>query len=157
MLPRPGAVADGRPLRRVLVGWDGSADAAAALGAAAAVVGREGGHIVALTVLTEQPRAEARDQDEDDRAAIRRTAEEQFDRLRSQQALAAGVRLSVQVVAADRAGAARAVCDYAAVHGFDLLVLGKHGEGGVRPGRLGRVADGAAHACRIPLLLLSAQ
>jgi nucleotide-binding universal stress UspA family protein len=48
----------------------------------------------------------------------------------------------------------RAVCDYAAEHGFDLLVLGRHGDGGVLHHRLGHVAEAAARAGKLPVLLL---
>lgn len=40
-----------RRFRRVLVAWDASADATAALRAAAAIVGDESGHVVALAIL----------------------------------------------------------------------------------------------------------
>ncbi len=40
-----------KPFRRLLVGWDGSRDASAALPAAAAIAGDDEGHVVALAVL----------------------------------------------------------------------------------------------------------
>jgi nucleotide-binding universal stress UspA family protein len=52
--------------------------------------------------------------------------------------------------------AGRAVCAYAAEHGFDLLVLGRHGDGGALRPRLGRVAEAAARGSAVPVLLLSA-
>lgn len=142
------------PFRRVLVGWDGSADAAEALSVAAAIAGRDGGHVVALAVV--RPPQHPESGEDDDRGPIRRLAEEHFDQLRRQQEPASAVRFSVQVIAEDGNGAGRAVCDYAAVHGFDLLVLGRHGDGVARGSRLGRVADAAAHVSPVPLLLLSA-
>ena len=51
---------------------------------------------------------------------------------------------------------ARAVYDYAIEHGFDLLVLGRHGDGRPSDPRLGRVAEAAAQGSAIPLLLLGA-
>ena len=50
------------PFRRVLVGWDASADAAEALSAAAAIVSGGTGHVVALTVVPAGPGAEAADE-----------------------------------------------------------------------------------------------
>jgi nucleotide-binding universal stress UspA family protein len=47
------------------------------------------------------------------------------------------------------------VCDYATEHGFDLLVLGRHGDGGLLHRRLGHVAEAAARAGKLPVLLLS--
>ena len=67
-----GAVTGGpdhrRPVRRVLVGWDGSADAAEALGAAVAIAARDSGHVVALAVIRRSAHAEP-DEDSDDEPA----------------------------------------------------------------------------------------
>jgi nucleotide-binding universal stress UspA family protein len=140
------------PFRRVLVGWDASADAAEALCAAAALVGGDAGHVVALTVVRAAREAEAADEQENERAAIRRRAEESFERVRG--ADTSGVRMSLQIVEAREVG--KTVCTYAAEHGFDLLILGRHGDGrGLRP-RLGRVAETAARGSDVPVLLLSA-
>ncbi len=144
--------------RRVLVGWDGSPDAAEALQVAAALVGRDGGHVVALAVLKQRPPHESTDDGADEAATIRRRAEEQFDRLRRQRPGAGDLRLSAHVVTEDEPGAAgQVICDYAAEHGFDLLIVGRHGDGGVRRASLGHVASTAAHASQVPVLLLSAR
>ncbi len=52
---------------------------------------------------------------------------------------------------------ARSICDYADEHGFDLLVLGRNGDGGLLHHKLGHAAEAAAKSSRIPVLLLSAQ
>jgi len=140
------------PFRRVLVGWDASADAAEALCAAAAIVGGEAGHVVALTVMPAAPGAEAADERDGERAAVRRRVEERFERMRG--SAAAGVRMSLHIVEDRQVG--QAVCAYAAEHGFDLLVLGRHGDGGALRPRLGRVAEAAARGSAVPVLLLSA-
>jgi nucleotide-binding universal stress UspA family protein len=141
------------PFRRVLVGWDASADAVEALRAAAAIVRGDAGHVVALTVVPAAPGAEVADEQESERATIRRQAEERFERMRG--SAAAGVRMSLHIVEDQQVG--RAVCGYAAEHGFDLLVLGRHGDGGALHPRLGRVAKAAAQGCVVPVLLLSAR
>jgi nucleotide-binding universal stress UspA family protein len=141
------------PFRRVLVGWDASADATEALSAAAAIVRGGAGHVVALTVVPAALGAEAADERASERAAIRRRAEERFERMRG--SAAAGVRISLHIVEDRQVG--RAVCAYAAEHGFDLLVLGRHGDGGALRPRLGRVAEAAAKGSAVPVLLLSAQ
>ena len=64
--------------------------------------------------------------------------------------------MSAQVVADDESQAGSIICSYAAEHGFDLLVLGRHGQGGRTRTRLGRVAETAARSSPVPLLLLSA-
>jgi nucleotide-binding universal stress UspA family protein len=140
------------PFRQVLVGWDASADAAEALCAAAAIVRGNAGHVVALTVVPAAQGAEAADELEGGQAAIQRRAEERFERVRS--SAAAGVRMSLHIVEGRQVG--RAVCNYAAEHGFDLLVLGRHGDGGVLHPRLGRVAEAAVRDSAVPVLLLSA-
>ncbi len=141
-----------RPFRRLLVGWDASRDAAAALQAAVAIAGE--GHVVALAVLPPAGHAETASE----RAANEKAAGERvrapFDRLHAELAAPAGARVSLQL-AQDR-HVARVLCGYAAEHGFDLLVLGRHGEGGVAGGKLGRVADAAVRSATIPVLLMSA-
>jgi nucleotide-binding universal stress UspA family protein len=135
----------------VLVGWDASSDAAEALSAAAAIVGGGAGHVVALTVVPAGPGAEAADEQQSERAAIRRRVEERFERVRGS---ASGVRMSLHIVEDREVG--RTVCAYAAEHGFDLLVLGRHGDGGTLRSRLGRVAETAARGSAVPVLLLGA-
>lgn len=139
------------PFRRVLVGWDASPDAAEAMTAAAAIA--DGGHVVVLAVVPEAPDTEAAEDHESERPAIRRQAEQDFERAR-QAAASHGVRMSLQIVE-DRQ-VSRAVCGYAVEHGFDLLVLGRHGDGGTLHPRLGSVAAAAARGSSIPVLLVSA-
>jgi nucleotide-binding universal stress UspA family protein len=140
------------PFRRVLVGWDASADAAEALCAAAALVGAGAGHVVALTVVQAVRAAEAADEQQSERAAVRRRAEESFERIRDTEA--SGTRMSLQIVEASEVG--KTVCAYAAEHGFDLLILGRHGDGRSLRARLGRVAETAVRGSDVPVLLLSA-
>jgi nucleotide-binding universal stress UspA family protein len=140
--------------RHVLVGWDASADAAEALTAAASIAGDEG-HVVALSVVPENSQVEAADERDSDRAAAKRRVEDQFERARQIAAAASGARLSLQIV--DGQQPARAVCEYAAEHGFDLLVLGRHGDVGTLRRRPGRVAEAAAWGSAIPVLLISAR
>lgn len=143
------------PFRRVLVGFDGSPDAAEALGVAAAVAARDGGHVVALCVV---PRAMAAEGDGEDGAGagLRARAEALFGEIARGQGSGSLVRTSVQVIDSDQASPGKVVSDYAEEHGFDILVLGRHGDGARRKSRLGRVADHAAQECMVPVLLLSA-
>ncbi len=144
------------PFRRVLVGFDGSPDAAEALGVAAAVVARDGGHVVALCVVPQALPAEGDGQD-GETAGLRREAEALFGELARGHRLDSAVRMSVQVVYCDHESPGQVVTAYAEEHGFDILVLGRHGDGARRKSRLGRVADRAAQACSVPVLLLSAR
>jgi nucleotide-binding universal stress UspA family protein len=142
--------------RRVLVGFDGSPDAAEALRVATAIAGPDGGHVVALSVLRRPPSHEGDEEHDGQSTDLRRLAEACFDELRRGPSPVGGVRMSVQVVFSDRESAGQVVSKYAAEHGFDILVLGRHGDGAHLRSRLGRVADMAAQTCTVPVLLLSA-
>ena len=144
-----------RPFRRVLVAWDASADAMAALRAAAAVVGDESGHVVALAIVPASPPMEGeRDQGGAGPTRAER-AERIFELVRESVAATSRARLSLHF--AEGPQVARSICDYADEHGFDLLVLGRHGDGGLLHHRLGHVAEAAAKSSKIPVLLLGAQ
>jgi len=54
---RPGLMP--RPFRRILVGWDGSADSVAAFRMAVAIMGDAPGAVTAFAVLPDLPRPEA--------------------------------------------------------------------------------------------------
>lgn len=139
--------------RRVLVGFDGSPDASEALRLGAAVCG--GGELVVLCVV---PRALHLDSggDGSDGAGLRVEAE----LLLSDLALSANqgnpVKASVRVVSSGGDSPGNVVTGYAEQRGFDLLVLGRRGSGGRRKSTLGRVAERAARACMVPVLLVSA-
>ena len=142
------------PFRRVLVGWDGSADSVTALRTAAAIVGEGHGHVVALAVLATAAHREAtRDEAAELPAQVRRL-ETAFEATRTSIAKASAVRINLQTTVSRHIAAS--VCDYAAEHGFDLLVIGRHGEGGLIRPKLGRIAESAARSCTIPVLLVSA-
>lgn len=142
----------GAPFRRVLVGWDGSADAAAALSMAATIVSADGGHVVALAVLPRAYHVEPAD-DETEGTGIRRRVEDDFQRAWQAAPTIRGARATLEVI--ENAKAGHAVCAYAEEHRFDVLVLGRHGTGGILRPRLGRVAEAAARDSAIPVLLVS--
>jgi nucleotide-binding universal stress UspA family protein len=140
---------------RVLVGWDSSAGAAAALLAAAQIADGEIGRVVALAVLRPVPRGESEEDRAAEMASHRRQAEESFGRARD--TLPGAGRARVTLEFAESSDAARALCEYADAHVFELLVLGRHGTGGVMHPRLGRVAETVAKKSGLPLLLLGGQ
>jgi len=153
---RAALLMSGPSFRRVLVGFDGSPDALEALRVAAAIVGADGGHVVALSVVRQPSRHEGDQSETSESEALRSLAENRLAELRQSQRPPGAVRTSVQVVFSDRPNPGQVVSDYAAEHGFDILVLGRRGDGTTRRSRLGRVADTAAHGCQVPVLLLSA-
>ncbi len=140
--------------QRVLVGFDGSPDAAVALHVAAAFAGRDGGHLVVLCVL---PRALHPDGDNErrDSAGLRAKADALLGELVRTTPPEDLFRTSVQIVSSGGDSPGNVVTSYAEEHGFDLLVLGRHGNGGRRKSTLGRVADRAALTCSVPVLLVS--
>jgi nucleotide-binding universal stress UspA family protein len=71
-------------------------------------------------------------------------------------AVAAGSPARISLHTARSRHVARSICDYATEHGFDLLVLGRHGDGGLLHPRLGHIAEAAARAATVPVLLISA-
>ena len=142
--------------RRVLVGWDSSLGAVAALLAAAAIADDEMGHVVALAVLRPVSRGESGEAEwAAEIARHRHQAEESFGK--AWDTLAGATRARVTLEFAENSDAARALCDYADAHMFELLVLGRHGTGGVLHPRLGHVAERVAKKSDIPLLLLGGQ
>ena len=145
------------PFRRVLVGFDGSPDAAEALGVAVTVAARDGGHVVALCVVPQALPAEG-DGPDVEITGVRRQAEAIFGELaHGRRPPDNPVRMSFQMVYSDHDSPGQVVTAYAEEHGFDILVLGRHGDGARRKSRLGRVADRAAQDCSVPVLLLSAR
>ena len=137
--------------RRVLVGWDCSANSAAALRTAVSMTGEQSPHVVALAVLHGMPHGEASEDCARELADRRQHTKRLFGQVRDSVPADAQARVSLHIIEDD--DAARALCDYAAEHGFDLLVLGGHGDGVLRR-RLGRVAEAAARTGKVPVLLL---
>ena len=143
---------DIRPVRKILVGWDCSPGAAAAMRAAAALAADRAATVVALAVvhpLSHREEAEEAAADFDER---RRFARETFGK--TLEGLPDAVREQVSLRFAEGEDAAGAVCEYARQHGFDLLALGRHGTGGLLHPRLGHVAATAARKAALPVLLV---
>ena len=141
--------------RRVLVGWDCSAGAAAALLAAAEIADGAEKRVVALAVLRPVPRGESEEEQAAEMAAMRHQAAESFRSARD--ALPGAARAGVTLEFAESPDAARTLCEYADTHVFGLIALGRHGTGGVLRPRLGHVAETVAKKSNVPLLLLGSR
>lgn len=137
------------PFRHVLVGWDGSPDSVVALRTAVAIVGNTPGRVTALAVVPDPQGAEAGSGMPASEGHVR----EAFEAARVSVAQAP-CRVGLHTTQSRHV--ARSICDYAAEHGFDLLVLGRHGDGGLLHPKLGHIAEAAARGSKIPVLLVSA-
>jgi nucleotide-binding universal stress UspA family protein len=142
---------DIRPLRTILVGWDCSPGAAAAMRAAAALAAGRAVTMVALAVVPPLSRREEAEEAAADFDERRRFAQETFDK--TMEGLPDVLRGQASLRFAEGDDAAGTVCEYAREHGFDLLVLGRHGSGGLLHPRLGHVAATAARKAALPVLL----
>jgi nucleotide-binding universal stress UspA family protein len=143
-----------RPFHRVLVGWDCSPDSEAALRVAAAIVGDGPGHVVAFAVVPAPPHVEAWEDQAGEDPAGTRWVKDGFARARASIATTSQARIDLATAHGTRA--AQSVCAYATENAFDLLVLGRHGDGGLLHPKLGQVAKAAAMTCKVPVLLVSA-
>jgi nucleotide-binding universal stress UspA family protein len=83
-------------------------------------------------------------------AGLRRQPEVIFGELAHSLRPDGPVRMSVQMVYSDHDSPGQVVTAYAEEHGFDILVLGRHGDGARRKSRLGRVADRPPRIARCP-------
>ena len=142
---------DVRPPRRILVGWDCSPGAAAALRAVAALAVDGAAAVVVLAVLKPTSRTEDTAEGAADFDERKRFAQQTF--AKAWEGLPGVLRERVSLQFAESGDAAGAVCEYAQQHGFDLLALGRHGTGGVLHPRLGHVAATAARKATLPVLL----
>jgi nucleotide-binding universal stress UspA family protein len=138
------------PFRHVLVGWDGSPDSVVAMKTAVAIVGSAPGRVTALAVLPSSQQPE-------DRHEAPASADHAWEAFQfAQTAAAAGCAARISLHTTHGRHIAESICGYATEHGFDLLVLGRHGDGGLLHPKLGHVAEAAARASTIPVLLVSA-
>ncbi|MGH3098749.1 MAG: universal stress protein [Streptosporangiales bacterium] len=135
---------------RVLVGWDASPGAEAALDAALRLAGPSG-RVVALAVLPATPHVETDGERESALAAARHRVEDRFDEQRAGLGrLETELRLDV-LESQDQAAALR---EYAGRHGFDLVVVGRHGEGGILHPKLGHVSTAVVQSGPMPVLVV---
>ena len=133
---------DVRPRRRILVGWDCSPGAVAALRAVAALTADGDVAVVVLAVLKPAPHTEDTAEGAFDFDERKRFAQKTF--AKASEGLPDALRERVSLQFAESGDAAGTVCEYAQRYGFDLLALGRHGTGGVLHPRLGHVAATAA-------------
>jgi nucleotide-binding universal stress UspA family protein len=102
-------------------------------------------------VLRPAPHTEDPEEGASDFGGCQRFAQESFGK--ACEAMSDAQRAGVTLQFIQSEDPARTVCEYAQQHGFDLLVLGRHGTGGVLYRQIGHVAAAAARKCSLPVLL----
>ncbi|MCA1218067.1 universal stress protein [Streptomyces sp. 8L] len=136
---------------RILIGWDGSADAHTALATALAVADG-GGTVIARAVLTPSQHTETGGEHRRDVTSQRHWLTETFDEaLRSNPAHRARVRLEW----AEGEDVSAELRSCASEHGCDLIVVGRRGaDSHLRTSGLGPVARAVCDSATVPVLLV---
>lgn len=140
-------------VKRVLVGWDGSPDSRQALRVGCELAHRLDGEVVVLEVV--HPPFSPESTHEGERELARHRSDLGATLFSNGHHNGATNSLSPAVIAAD--DTAHALCEYVSKHGFDLLVVGRHGvDAAVHP-HIGRVTEFEVRNCACPVLVVSAQ
>jgi nucleotide-binding universal stress UspA family protein len=124
--------------RKIMVGFDGSAIATRALGAALLLAKESGGEVLVTFVQEEGPRySDDPSEVTEEREAIKRHSLD-LKREAEMRIAGAGLNATVRIVTGN---APRLLCDVAKQEGVDLLVIGHSGRSGLWGGLLGGTAD----------------
>ncbi|MFE3946803.1 universal stress protein [Streptomyces sp. NPDC059118] len=140
------------PFHRILTGWDASPAARTALTTAMSLAdGR--GVVIARAVLTPPQHIETGGEQDRDLGSQRRWLQEEFENtLRTSTTHGARVRLEW----GESSDIADDLCTYAAQHGCDLVVIGRHGsDSRLRIAGVGPVARDLSSRTSLPVLLVS--
>jgi nucleotide-binding universal stress UspA family protein len=139
------------PFTRILVGWDGSPGAADSLVAACRLAGGTG-EVLALAVVPSYAHVE--DAEERDEAVTETTAPlaRRYDQVMARVPPTPGGRVSLEFLEAEQV--AESLLAYSLKHGYDLVVLGLHGNEGEIHHKLGHVASHVVKAGCCPVLLM---
>lgn len=141
----------GPPFTRILVGWDGSPGAADSLVAACRLAGGTG-EVLALAVVPSYAHVEDA-QERDDAVAERKVPlVRRYDQVMATMPPAPGQQVSLEFIEDERI--AEALVSHALEHGYDLVMLGLHGNEGEIHRKLGHVASHVVKAGCCPVLLM---
>jgi nucleotide-binding universal stress UspA family protein len=137
---------------RILVGWDGSTDARRALRTAAHLAEEIRGEVVVLAVLKRHSHAEAADEAAQEMAGRRRDVVAEMTAATQRDSVPGTVHFRLEMIEADQAAAA--LDAYVREHGFDLVVLGRHGlDRAVHP-RVGGVTEYQVRHSTCPVMVV---
>lgn len=138
-----------RNFTRILVGWDGSPGAADSL-AAACRLATGSSEVLALAVVPSYAQVEAAEERDEAVAEIKVPLQRRYEQVKA--TLPATPRVSLEFLEGDQV--AEALLDYSLQHGYELLVLGLHGNEGEIHRKLGHVASHVVKAGCCPVLLM---
>jgi nucleotide-binding universal stress UspA family protein len=138
--------------RRILVGWDGSRDAQHALRVSTQLAAEIGAEVVVLAVLQRHPHAEAPDEAGAELAERRLEVLNEVEATAKHAGLLSFARLRTETIEAE--SPSPALGRFASEHGFDLLVVGRHGlDRAVHP-RVGGVTEHQVRQSPCPVLVV---
>jgi nucleotide-binding universal stress UspA family protein len=125
--------------RRILVGWDGSRDCRQAFRTAAQLADAVRAEVVVLAVLKLRSRGEAADEAAEEAAERRREVIAEMTAEADRDGVPPAVRVRQEIVEADQTTSAFDA--YVRQHGFDLVVVGRHGLDRALHPRIGGVSE----------------
>lgn len=134
---------------RILVGWDGSPGAVDSLAVACRLAG-DGSEVLALAVVPSYAQVEAAEERDAAVNEIKIPLQRRYEQVTA--TLPPAPRVSLKFLEDDQI--AEALLSYSLQHGYDLLVLGLHGNEGEIHRKLGHVASYVIKAGCCPVLLM---
>jgi nucleotide-binding universal stress UspA family protein len=136
---------------RILVGWDGSPGAADSLAAACRLAGGTG-EVLALAVVPSYAHVEAAEEREEAVAESRVPLARRYEQVVATVPPAQGRRVSLKFLEGEQV--AEVLLTYSLEHGYDLLVVGLHGNEGEIHHKVGHVTSHVVKAGCCPVLLM---
>lgn len=137
---------------RVLVGWDGSTGAAAALRLGLRLTAVDGGRVTAVAVVPSYAHVEDAEERDQAEAEVRATVRDPYEAVLAEQELHTGQQAALEFIEAD--DVARVLDEYARTHLLDLVVVGLHGREGLLHPRMGHIASHAVQMSHCPVLVV---
>ncbi|MGO8722507.1 MAG: universal stress protein [Acidimicrobiales bacterium] len=138
--------------QRILVGWDGSTDSRHALRTAAHLGAEVRAEVVVLAVLKRQSRHEAADEAAEEMLERRREVVAEMTTETRRESFPVTVTLRHEVIEADQT--APALEAYVREHGFDLVVVGRHGVDRALHPRVGGVSEHQVRHSSCPVMVV---
>ena len=134
------------------MGWDASSDSRQALRTTAQLAEAVAAELVVLAVVKAQSRAEAADEAAEEAAERRRGALAEMQTEVHRTGISPAVRVRCEVVAADQT--TPAFDAYVREHGFDLVVVGRHGRDRALHPRIGGVSEHQVRHGACPVMVV---